>query len=216
MVKLIIPRGNIMKIYKYSVGVMGTNAYIILDEETKKAALVDPGDESEKLMNAIESKNAELSYIILTHGHFDHMLSAQPLSRITGAPTYVHPLEEEMLCDAEKNAYNAMAASQPCPVDFEPELLEETIEIEGMKFEVMHTPGHTKGSVCFYDAENGVLFSGDTLFCAGFGRMDLYGGSPVQMRSSLRKLFSLPGNTRVLCGHGYETTIGMERGRYNL
>lgn len=192
------------------------NAYMLCPEEGKGAVLIDPGDDLMLLKRKLSEAGRTLKGILLTHGHFDHMLSAQPLSKITGAPTYIHPLEEEMLCDEDKNAYNAMAASQPSPSDFEPELLEETIEIEGIQFEVLHTPGHTKGSVCFYDAENGVLFSGDTLFCAGFGRMDLYGGSPMQMRQSLRKLFSLPGNTRVLCGHGYETTIGMERGRYNL
>lgn len=192
------------------------NAYLLCPEGTRDAVLIDPGDDIAKLKHAIAEKGRVLKGILLTHGHFDHMLSAQPLSRVTGAPVYIHPLDQELLCDAEKCSYNAMAAYQPCPVDFEADELTDAIEIAGMKFEVLHTPGHTRGSVCFYDGENGVLFSGDTLFCAGFGRMDLYGGSPVQMRASLRRLFDLPGNTRVLCGHGYETTIGAEKGRYRL
>lgn len=197
-----------------TVGLLGTCCYILWQDGREDCVVIDPGADAASIRKACGGRR--IAAILLTHGHFDHMLSAQPLSRITGAPVYIHELDEEMLCDEDKNAYNAMASAQPSPVDFEAELLEDTIEIEGVKFEVLHTPGHTRGSVCFYDAQNGVLFSGDTLFCAGFGRMDLYGGSPMQMRASLRKLFSLPGNTRVLCGHGYETTIGAERGRYNL
>ena len=192
------------------------NAYLLCPEEGKGAILIDPGDDLMLLKRRLAQSGRTLRGVLLTHGHFDHMLSAQPLCAITGAPAYIHEKDAEMLCDPQKNAYNAMAASQPSPVDFEAELLEDTIEIEGVKFQILHTPGHTRGSVCFYDEENGVLFSGDTLFCAGFGRMDLYGGSPSQMRASLRTLLSLPGNIRVLCGHGYETTIGSERGRYNL
>ena len=197
-------------------GAYQVNAYLLLPEGTKDAVLIDPGDDIARLKKAIAEKGRVLKGILLTHGHFDHMLSAQPLSRITGAPVYIHPLDQEMLCDPAKNAYSAEASYQPCPVDFEADELENSIEIAGLKFDVLHTPGHTKGSVCFHDAENKVLFSGDTLFCAGFGRMDLYGGSPMQMRKSLFDLFQLPGDTRVLCGHGYETTIGAEKGRYRL
>ena len=197
-------------------GAYQVNAYLLCPEGSRDAVLIDPGDDIAKLKKAIAESGRMLKGILLTHGHFDHMLSAQPLSAITGAPVYVHPLDEELLLDAGKASYNADVCYQPFPVEFEADHLEESIEIAGMKFEVLHTPGHTKGSVCFYDAENGVLFSGDTLFCAGFGRMDLYGGSPMQMRSSLQRLFQLPGNTRVLCGHGYETTIGSEKTRYRL
>ena len=192
------------------------NAFLLCPEDGRDAVLIDPGDDISLLKRSIAESGRMLRGILLTHGHFDHMLSAQPLSRLTGAPVYIHEQDAEMLCDEQKNAYNPMAAAQPSPKDFEVEELEDEIEIGGIKFEILHTPGHTRGSVCFYDRENGVLFSGDTLFCAGFGRMDLYGGSASQMRSSLRRLFSLPGNTKVYCGHGYETTIANERTRYNL
>lgn len=192
------------------------NAYLLCPEGSRGAVLIDPGDDLPLLKRRLSESGRMLKGILLTHGHFDHMLSAQPLSKITGAPVYIHEEDAEMLCDDAKNAYDALSASQRSPVDFEADALGAEIEIAGIGFQVIHTPGHTRGSVCFYDAENGVLFSGDTLFCAGFGRMDLYGGSPSQMRASLRKIFALPGKTRVLCGHGYETLIDDERRRYNL
>ena len=197
-------------------GAYQVNAYLLCPEGSRDAVLIDPGDDIARLKKAIAEKGRMLKGILLTHGHFDHMLSAQPLSALTGAPVYVHAQDQELLLDAGKASYSADVCYQSFPVDFEADFLEERICIAGMEFEVLHTPGHTRGSVCFYDAENAVLFSGDTLFCAGFGRMDLYGGSPAQMRESLRALFDLPGGTRVLCGHGYETTIGAEKGRYRL
>ena len=90
------------------------------------------------------------------------------------------------------------------------------MDLCGIHFDVLHTPGHTPGSVCYYDRENKRLFSGDTLFCAGFGRMDLPGGSAREMRASLKMLFGLPGDVRVYSGHGCETTIADECGRYHL
>lgn len=197
-------------------GLYQENAYLLCPEGTKDALLIDPGDDLNALKRALEASGRTLRAILLTHGHFDHMLAAQPLSRITGAPVYVHPLDQELLCDEDKNAYDPGCASLPCPADFEAEDLEDEIEVCGLRFRVLHTPGHTRGSVCYYDEENGILFSGDTLFCAGFGRMDLYGGSPAQMRTALRSLFELPEDTQVYCGHGPMTSIQAEKRRYSL
>ena len=197
-------------------GLYQENAYLLCPEGTRDALLIDPGDDLNALKRALEASGRTLRAILLTHGHFDHMLAAQPLSRITGAAVYVHPLDQELLCDGDKNAYNPGCASLPCPVDFEAEELGDEIEVCDLRFRVLHTPGHTRGSVCYYDEENGILFSGDTLFCAGFGRMDLYGGSPAQMRTSLRSLFELPEDTQVYCGHGPMTGIQAEKRRYSL
>lgn len=205
-----------LQIHPLTLGLYQTNCYIVHKEGVNRCLVIDPGYEANTILNRAAVLGLEIEAILLTHGHFDHMLSAQPLSKMTGAPVYVHAGDQEMLCNEELNAYNAEASYQPSPVDFEADELEESISAAGLEFKVLHTPGHTPGSVCFYDEENAVLFSGDTLFCAGFGRMDLPGGSAVQMRTSLRKLFALPGNTRVLCGHGYETTIQDERARYRL
>ena len=121
-----------------------------------------------------------------------------------------------MLCDAQRNSYNAMCSALPSPNRLDTQAYAAQIELCGLKFEALHTPGHTPGSVCLYDAVQARLFSGDTLFCAGFGRVDLPGGSPREMRASLRALFALPAETRVYPGHGPETTLGGERARYNL
>ena len=206
---------------KYSIrtipcGAYQENAYLLCPEGRDDALLIDPGDGVAELQRAIAESGRRLGAILLTHGHFDHMLGAQPLSLSTGAPVFIHPEDVELLCDPEINAYDPICATRPNPETFDAETLGEEIELCGIRFQVLHTPGHTKGSVCFHDAENGLLFSGDTLFNTGFGRIDMYGGSARQMRESLRALFALPGDTKVYAGHGPETTIAHERGRYHL
>jgi len=197
-------------------GAYQENAYLLCPENSAGCILVDPGDDLSALESAIARAGRTLAGILLTHGHFDHILAAQPLQVSAGAPVYVHAGDLEMLNDERLNSYNRMVSRLPSPNGLKAETIVDKIEVAGIQFEILHTPGHTPGSVCFYDAENAVLFSGDTLFCCGFGRMDLPGGSPAQMRASLRMLFELPGETRVLSGHGDETTIAIERSRYRL
>ena len=203
-------------IHTLPCGMYQANCYMLCPEGSKDALLIDPGDDLSMIKRTLSAEGRTLKAILLTHAHFDHMLSAQPLSRITGAPVYIHEGDMIMLCDEQKNAYNAMCSTQPSPVDLLADPLEDVVTVAGITLGVLHTPGHSKGSVCFYDQQNGRLFSGDTLFCAGYGRMDLYGGSAAEMRASLRRLFALPGDTRVYPGHGCETTIAMERQRYKL
>ena len=113
-------------------------------------------------------------------------------------------------------SYNQTVCSLPFPKALEALPYGDTIDLCGIRFQVLHTPGHSSGSVCLYDAENGVLFSGDTLFRAGFGRTDLYGGSSSKLRASLHRLFTLPRDVRVYPGHAGSTTIGTEMQRYGL
>lgn len=197
-------------------GAYQENAYLVCPDDRGDAFIVDPGDDLPALTRALSESGRRLSAIVLTHGHFDHMLAAAPLSRMTGAKVYVHLEDAEMLSDPAKSCFNAEVSVLPFPEAFLEDELPDEIELCGVKLKVLATPGHSAGSACLYDPEGNVLFSGDTLFCAGFGRTDLYGGSGVQLRRSLRTLFALPGETRVLPGHGPETTIAAERRRYGL
>lgn len=195
-------------------GAYQENAFLLCPAGRPDALLIDPGDDLPALRQALRQSGRTLAGICLTHGHFDHMLSAKPLADQTGAPVYVHALDKDMLTNPRLNVFDASVSRQPSPKTLEAELLSGSFVCAGLEFAVLHTPGHTPGSVCLYDAENANLFSGDTLFCTGFGRMDLPGGSPEQMRASLGRLFHLPGETRVFCGHGAQTTIASERERY--
>ncbi len=190
-----------MKIERIVCGAYAENAYCIDGE-----LLIDPGDDLPTLARIAGGIKA----ILLTHGHFDHMLAAEELQKRTGVPVYVHPLDAPMLSDASLSAYNPEVSSLPQPGHIACTAYPESL----FGFRVLHTPGHTPGSVCLYHEGEKVLFSGDTLFQAGFGRTDLAGGSMHQLLSSLRTLLALPRDVRVYPGHGESTTIDEECRRY--
>ena len=190
-----------MKIERIVCGAYAENAYCIDGE-----LLIDPGDDLPTLARLAGGIKA----ILLTHGHFDHMLAAEELQKRTGVPVYVHPLDAPMLSDASLSAYNPEVSSLPQPGHIACTAYPESL----FGFRVLHTPGHTPGSVCLYHEGEKVLFSGDTLFRAGFGRTDLAGGSMHQLLSSLRTLLALPRDIKVYPGHGESTTIDEECRRY--
>lgn len=190
-----------MKIEKIVCGAYAENAYCIDGE-----LLIDPGDD----LPALARLAGGIKAILLTHGHFDHMLAAEKLQERTGVPVYVHPLDAPMLSDASLSAYNPKVSSLPQPGHIAYTAYPESL----FGFRVLHTPGHTPGSVCLYHEAEKVLFSGDTLFRAGFGRTDLAGGNMHQLLSSLRTLLALPRDIKVYPGHGESTTIDEECRRY--
>ena len=204
-----------IQIQRVVCGDIMENAYIAQAEGRDDCVVVDPGDEYPKLKEAVGGRR--VAAILLTHGHFDHIMAVGEMARETGAPVYVGEADLEMLNDARLNGRAGLTGRDrmdgPAIVA---QAFGETLSVAGMEFEILRTPGHSKGSACLYLAGEGVLFSGDTLFEAGFGRMDLYGGSPSQMRDSLKRLFALPPEVRVYPGHGGPTTIERERSRYRL
>lgn len=197
-------------------GAYAENAYLVSRPNRPDAFLIDPGDALGAIQRALESFGKSLGAILLTHGHFDHMLATGPILDRWPCTVYVHRLDRPMLNDSRLNLYDPAASVLPAPEGLCATEYEETLHMCGVDFSVLQTPGHTPGSVCLYAESQGVLFSGDTLFEAGYGRVDFPGSSPKDMRASLRMLFQLPGDTKVYSGHGSATTIGRERARYGL
>lgn len=193
-----------------AMGVMGANCYIVSCPETKKAAVIDPGAEGKRIQRWVLEKGYHVEYILLTHGHLDHIGAVDELRDAFGAKVGIHANDANMLTDGQKNLSTYMGSSlEMKPADF---LLEDgqTITIGQITITVLTTPGHTLGGVCFLTAEG--LLSGDTLFAGSIGRTDFPGGSLEQLLDGIEeKLMVLPEETRVYPGHGEETTIGREK-----
>lgn len=203
-----------MKINQLVVGVCQTNCYIIYNKDTNEAMIVDPGDQAEDISMRCRMLGVVPKAILLTHGHFDHMMAAGKLKEEFHIPIYAAEKEAPLLADARAN----LSAMWARPVCIKPDCLVkegDELDICGFSITVIETPGHTIGGVCFYIPEEEVLLSGDTLFCGSFGRTDFPTGSMSVLARSIReKLFQLPDVTQVYPGHESSTTIGYEK-RYN-
>jgi hydroxyacylglutathione hydrolase len=199
-----------MRIQTIVCGAYEENAYLALPDASDEAFLVDPGDDLPALKDAVARSGRKLSHVLLTHGHFDHALSADALRRDAGCSVMIGEKDARMLGDKAYSQYNPAAAEAP----FMPFAADAfypadgaVMDVCGVRLRVIHTPGHTPGGVCLYAEEEKTLFSGDTLFAHGFGRTDMAGGSMEQLLLSLRKLFLLPEDTRVLPGHMEEALM---------
>jgi len=188
-------------------GPIDVNTYVVCTQEA--CVLIDPGAEVEKVATAVG--NRRVSAVLLTHAHFDHMLYAQYWLD-QGAKLYVHLLDVPALREASLNLSGMIRTT--LALDAEPIAVAEgdSIEEAGLSFTVLHTPGHTPGSVCYRCGD--ALYSGDTMFYQSYGRVDFPGGSMRQMRDSLQRLTALDGEIRVYPGHGNATKIAWERGMY--
>ena len=203
-------------IYRIVCGQLQENAYLVCPEGQGGAFLVDPGDDLEALKNAVRASGRMLDGILLTHGHFDHMLAAKPLAEHFDTEVWISSGDKELLIAPEKNGYMPEVCDLVPPSAMEANTYGDTIELCGLTLRVLPTPGHTKGSVCLLEEESGIMFSGDTLFQASYGRTDLYSGDFQAMRHTLIALLQKKDDILVLPGHGAATTIGAERRRYGL
>ena len=196
------------------LGPVYTNCYIAKNKETGEALIIDPADSPSKIELKVNAMGAKPVAVLLTHGHFDHIMGVEAVREKYQIPVYACRQEEEMLREPSVNMTDQMGKScSICPDVFLDDL--QVFEAAGFSIQMIHTPGHTKGSCCYYLKEEGVLFSGDTLFCGSVGRTDFPGGSASQIRDSLHRLLAaLPDDTSVYPGHDISTTIGYEK-RYN-
>ena len=192
-----------MKVKVLCVGPIGTNCYILEDEEAKVAAVIDPGEEADKIAQVVKEDGMALEYILLTHGHYDHTTGVPGLAKhYPDAKIYIH----------QADANGAGSTLFPLATQVEELLLYDegdTLTLGGITIEVMHTPGHSLGSVVLKAGD--ILFCGDTLFCGSCGRTDLPGGSYEQIMASLKRLGQLEGDYYVCPGHDRTSTLERER-----
>lgn len=193
-----------MKIDVKQVGELMTNCYIVWDENTKNAAVIDPGDDGAYLADCLKKLGLTLKYILLTHGHFDHIGGVDELRQVCGSKPEVYISESDLGLEA---VFHETASLDPKTVKTWQE--GDTVTLDSITFQVIATPGHTPGSVCLIAGD--VIFSGDTLFQGSCGRTDFPGGSWGQMSASLKRLYELPGDYTVLSGHTGSTTLERER-----
>lgn len=200
-----------MKYITVQLGMMPTNSYIIYDEITLNAAIIDPAADCAKIERYLSRYSLNLKYVLLTHGHADHIGAVNEVISKTGAKLVMTSEDVDMIFEPFYNESNLIFGIDYI-IEKYPEILlsdGDVLNFDGICIECLHTPGHTKGS-CVYVCD-GVCFSGDTIFYRGCGRTDLYGGSESELRKSLAKLYSIKENLTVLPGHMYPTTLDDER-----
>ena len=196
-----------MKIKHFVVGMISTNCYIVINEETKEAIVIDPAHRPKQLLEYIKEKGLKVKGILLTHGHFDHIMGIDDFLKIDDIPVYVHEADKETMEDPSLNL-----SGNYCFKDSVYLKDGEILCLAGMEFRVIHTPGHTPGCACYYLESDKILFSGDTLFEMSVGRTDFPNSSTKDLIRSVReRLFVLPDEVLVLPGHMGETTIGYEK-----
>ena len=195
-----------------TVGPFQENCYVIGDEESKIGALIDPGDEAARIALTVERLGLEIGSILVTHAHVDHVRAIAPLAEEYLCPVLMHEEAEAMLKTAPQQALMMGMKFGKVPAVDGYIAADEVLEVGPLRLRSLYTPGHAPGHLAFHAEDEGIVFSGDALFAGSVGRVDLPGGSmEVLMQSITGKLLPLSDETRVLSGHGPETTIGLER-----
>ena len=203
-----------IKVINKVLGLVSTNCYFAVNITTNQVIIIDPADSPEVIKNVIAMNGYKPEAILLTHGHFDHILAAEAIKSEYNIPVYAGSAEKRLLEDAESNLSDSYGIGVAISADIYAED-DAILDIAGFTIKVLHTPGHTVGSVCYYFVADDVLFSGDTLFCESVGRTDFPTGSGATLVKSIKeKLLILPENTVVYPGHGESTSVGYEK-QYN-
>jgi glyoxylase-like metal-dependent hydrolase (beta-lactamase superfamily II) len=193
------------------VGLIETNCYIVGCPKTREGVIIDPGGHPERILAEVKRHSLTIRYVLDTHAHFDHTDANGAIVQATGAPLALHPEDLPLLKASGGAVLFGLTADPSPPPDIELGDGDE-LQVGSLLFQVLHTPGHTPGHVCFYEKNEAAVFDGDVLFFRGVGRPDLPGGSWPQLRDSIeRVLFALPDETLVYSGHGPVTTIGDEK-----
>ena len=196
------------------LGMVSTNCYLVYNDDTKEGVVVDPADNGAYILNKCNELGVTPVAILLTHGHFDHILAAEEIKKKYNIPIYACAKEEKTLQDPRINLTAFHMSSYTLKADVYLTDL-QVVELAGFSVQMIETPGHTLGSCCYYLKDEGVLFSGDTVFCGSVGRTDFPEGSTAAIVNSLHRLLeALPDDTEVYPGHDTSTTIGYEK-RYN-
>lgn len=201
---------NGLKIKVIVVGMVQTNCFVLSNIHTKKAAVIDPGDQAGQICSYLRKEGLELESILLTHGHFDHIIGVKGVLENYHVPVYAYEDEKELLEDARINC-SVQVGQMTTVMGVHYKKKNEVFEAAGFPVRLIATPGHTKGSCCFYFEKNECLFSGDTLFLESVGRTDLPTGNGSQIVKSVQELMELPAETYVYPGHGPATTIKYEK-----
>jgi hydroxyacylglutathione hydrolase len=199
-----------MHIKTIAAGPIETNAFVVGDEASHEAIIIDaPPDSADRLLDAVRDDGYNVQLIVLTHAHFDHVLDAARIKQETGAPLAIH---EDAMVQLRQVIEGGQATYSVADIGPDQYLNEgDEIAVGTLRFRILVTPGHAPGQVSMYEETEGVLFGGDTLFPGGYGRADLPGSSMEETRQSIRKLMELPDNVTVYPGHGLPAQIGNER-----
>jgi hydroxyacylglutathione hydrolase len=194
------------------VGMLQCNCSILGDEISREAIVIDPGDEIEQILEILARHNLHVKSIVITHAHIDHIGGAYKLRALTGAPVYMHEADLVLGDNLEMQASWLGVETPENPGIDRPASEGDILTLGAIEAHVLHTPGHTQGSISLFLPAEKKLIAGDTLFCGSIGRTDLPGGSSAEIARSIRnKLYKLPEDTIVFPGHGEETSIGREK-----